>query len=505
MIGRLVLSGRGLYKIPKNGKMVSARKCNILSENTDDILVQTNRDFSTHDIYVLVNPITKIVEEVYGTVGNFEDDINIYHHLYTLSWVSNKKYLEMWKEYNFNQDFDIIDTLDITDSVNIFVRIEYQHQVTTIDPIGSVDLDDGYTFRFDSKYYYLDIHIADPVSYFDFSKPKMIEIFDEFINRINTCYIPNTKGSSHAIHLLPDFVVKYISLLEPTEEIKFRRAISFCFRFDRETNDVEFKLSHTKLSNIVNKTYENFDLEINQDYDLKGLLVDLSNRMIKLGGFRLDSLNLDTDISHQMIEVFMIWVNLYVGKYLKDNSSQMITRVQDSSELPENLDSIPKYCLNFINHSANYKLANLGESNLHYSLGITNYCHASSPMRRVIDMLNHLLIYKNNNLLIEKKVDLEKINSQMKIQKRISNAYDLLCYLKNSNKFSAYIMDLKVLETKTNALLVVYAEPGFKKMINVELPKNVEGLEKFKEINIELYYNSIKFKTSKYPFDIKIL
>jgi exoribonuclease R len=497
MIGRLALSSRNVYKIPKNGKMVSARKCYILSENTDDMLVQTNKDFNPQDIYVLINTSSNTVDEVLGTVGNPEDDLNIYHHLYTLSWLSNKKYLDLWKNYDFNPEFDLA-------KLNNINREIYTDQVITIDPLGSIDLDDGYSFKFDSEYYYLDIHIADPVSYFDFTKEPMIKIFDEFVNRINTCYIPDSKGSNHAIHLLPDFIVKYVSLLGLNEEINYRRAVSFCFKINKSNGDINFHLKHTNLNNVVNKTYEQFDMEINRNSEQKNILVNLSNLIIGKENLRLKELVFDSDISHQMIEVFMILVNLYAGKYLQLIRSKMLTRIQDGSELPENFEQIPDYCRNFLNHSANYKISEPDENNLHFSLGISNYTHASSPMRRVIDMINHLQIYQLNSGILQ-NLDIEKINSKMKIQKRISNTYDLICYLKKSYRFKAFLMDLKVLEDKSFGLLVVSSGTEFKKMINVELPKNITGLEKFKEIDVEIYYNAVKFKTSKFPVDIKII
>ena len=92
--------------------------------------------------------------------------------------------------------------------------------------------------------------------------------------------------------------------------------------------------------------------------------------------------------------------------------------------------------------------------------------------------------------------DIMEYLDSAKKQKRISNAYDLICYLKKSNKFKAYVMDLKVYEERTFGLLVVYAEPDFKKMINVELPKNIESIKKYQEIDIEIYYNSRKHSFS---------
>jgi hypothetical protein len=44
-------------------------------------------------------------------------------------------------------------------------------------------------------------------------------------------------------------------------------------------------------------------------------------------------------------------------------------------------------------------------------------------------------------------------------------------------------------------------------MVNVELPQieSTQNLEKYLEWNIELYYNSNNFKSTKFPFSIKIV
>ena len=65
-------------------------------------------------------------------------------------------------------------------------------------------------------------------------------------------------------------------------------------------------------------------------------------------------------------------------------------------------------------------------------------------------------------------------------------------------------MDLNPLENKTNALLVI-SDGNFKKMINIELPMNIEKISIYDFINIEVYYNSNNFKSNKFPFSIKII
>jgi hypothetical protein len=105
---------------------------------------------------------------------------------------------------------------------------------------------------------------------------------------------------------------------------------------------------------------------------------------------------------------------------------------------------------------------------------------------------------------IVKTVNIEKINNEIKIQKKISNSYDLISYLKLNNVFKAFVMDLKEFENKTNALLVI-SDENIKKMINVELPQGIEKISIYEMINIEVYYNSNNFKSNKFPFSIKII
>jgi hypothetical protein len=190
----------------------------------------------------------------------------------------------------------------------------------------------------------------------------------------------------------------------------------------------------------------------------------------------------------------------------------MIVRAQDKYQ-EINLSSIPSYVHAFLNHAASYKLTNDYSNNYHNALNINNYCHVSSPMRRVVDMINHMLIYNIDSNIINNIINndiISSINTEIKRQKRINNAYELVKYLDITNKFKACILDFNSNPdyNVTNLLLVVTNNNSFKKIINVEVPLiliNKIELCKYKEINVEIYYNSNNFKSSKFPFSIKIL
>ena len=520
LIGKLILSSKNTYKQVINNKSKSCKNCVILSEDDKDNnkLIITTKEFSSRDIYISLKPDSNVIDQILGTIGNKNDDINLYHHLYIKNWMSNKEYKKLWDEYIFDVDYDIIINRQI-----------YNNQVITIDPKESVDLDDGFYFNMDNEFYYLDIHIADPISYFDFNQESMIKIFNEFITRVNTCYIPlinqeiyNKNGNP--IHLLPNNIVDKITLLindkidKDNNEHNYKRSLSFKFKINKETKNVEFDIIPVKLINILNTNYDDYDIKLNNNISEKLIIIKFVNLLIdimKLNYIKLDDRleNINNfDISHTMIEIFMIFVNYYSGKHFEKNLRPMIVRAQDKYE-EINLSTIPSYVHAFLNHAASYKLSNDYSNNYHNALNIQNYCHVSSPMRRVVDMINHMLIYNIDNNIINKIINhdiINNINTEIKRQKRINNAYELLKYLDITNKFKACILDFNTNPDNniTNLLLVVTNNNFFKKIINVEIPLiliNKIELYKYKELDVEIYYNSNNFKSSKFPFCIKII
>lgn len=521
MIGRLVLSDRNIYKIKSGNKQVSARKCNVLSEAHPDILIKTSKEFCSKDEYVKFNPHTNALIEGLGSVGLTCADLDIYYHLMTNGWTSKTKYSKLWADYLKSNSEDLAISSGIT-------RTNYMNQVITIDPAGSIDLDDGFSFSHNKEFWNLDIHIADPVSWFNFNEPKFNKILKELELRLQSCYISNT-NSSEPTHLLPPNIVNLVSLLEikPETPIQSRRAITFQFVISKQTGKIEnFNLTHTNLTNIKNYTYEQYDEFIDNVFNknLKKELVELLNYLRNIIGLSVETypdINTNVKISHSMIEIFMILTNWYGGNYLISNltKSNTIIRTQDKKDLGEdfNIKIVPEYARPYLSASANYTNYDDSLTQTHYSLGISNYAHLSSPMRRFIDMINHFGFYNiNSNQILGLDLNLDKINLKIKNQKKISNGWKLVNYLKSNpelNKFKACLFDWTEIKNSNNSnkiyglLVLNQVEKDFISMVNVEIPQIEEtiNLSKYMELDVELYYNSNNFKSSKFPFSIKII
>lgn len=488
-VARLILSSRNTYKINKQ----SAKKCSILSEKSEPILVGTSKEFSPNDYYVIVNTETNKLINVIGQVGNPQDDLNIYNYLFTYKWAPNSKLNTWFKSYNYDQD--------ICSS-----RIVYAYQVITVDPLGSRDLDDGFSLNYNEQtnIFNLSIHIADPTSYFDFANENIYNIIGEFANRLTTCYIPLDNKIKN---LLPESFVQASTLIGLN-----KRAITFCFEINIQTNQVAFEIKHTILTNIINRTYESYDLEINKAFEYKNQLVKLANFMIKHMGCNLDLLSEQTDISHKLIEVFMIWTNFYAGNHIYMKYNKMFVRVQDKKIIESNqITESNTYIKSFLSYGANYLYVNAyteEQNYAHASLGIENYCHITSPMRRLIDMLNHLIIHNINQDIYDRIISLinmDEINSQLRKYKKISSAYELINHLNITNKFIAYVFTL--FANNKTALLVLYDRTNnFKKIIKAEIPIEYQNqIETNMEFNVELYYNPHAFTSEWFPFSIKFI
>ena len=230
-------------------------------------------------------------------------------------------------------------------------------------------------------------------------------------------------------------------------------------------------------------------------------------------------------ISHNFIEIIMIWINFKTGNYLSNINNNIIIRVQEkkiseNSEDSKNIDTnVITFINNLLNYSASYKYIDSDKSNnFHNSLNLVNYCHISSPMRRFIDLYNHCIIHNSfdfiNKYFISHNINLANINYQIKKQKKISMAYDLIKFI-HKNKdyiFNAIILKIKKSnnELENNTInkiitLAIYSiELDFKKIIVTKIPYD-DTLKLYTTFKVKLCYNSSHFKNNIFPFSIVII
>ena len=331
---------------------------------------------------------------------------------------------------NKNIDSQLLNDNHIFHSYSIHDRLDLTYlDVFSIDPEGCLDADDAFSIFIDDNLILLFIHIADPTEYIELNSKLWLDIEE----RILTKYPSNRPP----IHLMPYEIMGKSSLIE-NEYGNIKNAISIMVEINKFSflpeNNIQLLFSKIKVKkenaysylqaseNIYNIKCFKLSLLISE-----ALIIQRSNKTIsvKLNDldhsiisyhnkipFLYNDSNLEKKIK-QMIAEFAILSNSFIGTYLNIHfNGKAIFRSCDSSSLhlntkypisSENL--LHEIIVNGIQASYIEKVAP------HDLIGVEEYTHFTSPIRRASDCICHYLlkylylknVNKNNNINLNHK------------------------------------------------------------------------------------------------------
>lgn len=281
--------------------------------------------------------------------------------------------------------------------------------IYSIDPLGCVDVDDAFQYeptKDDNGAiigHRLAIHITCMGDQFDILSPHLL-------GRAFSLYLPD---KTH--HLLPTQLVEQFSLLAGQKRLSLALICKF---------DIEGKLTNQqfKISEIINSrqlTYQQVDSYIGSRVTCWMELQAFITLLRQTNPIFVAKEDKKID-SHLIVETMMILYNCLGTKYLLEQHLKPILRVHppiiESTMLPKDLDTPLQEFLKFLDYqSANYSIFDSSqkeEKRAHFGLGITNYGHLTSPMRRIVDTYNQALIIGTlTNTKIESVVDIDSINT----------------------------------------------------------------------------------------------
>jgi len=275
------------------------------------------------------------------------------------------------------------------DTVRLDLRDRY---VFSIDPVGCEDIDDAMHLQDNGDgSYEIGIHIADPAAFL----PPGSKHDAVARQRASSVYAPDPVGRIDMLH--PSISTQSASLLAGED----RRTNSVLFTVSgNEIREVQFVKSI--IQNRQNLCYDDIGTEMVSNLDMQSLFsitTELAKRY-------LPKLAKDTLDSHKLVEIWMVLTNHEVGKELvkRFGSGAPIRTFHLPSRSTENgekdargdqsqLTPALQQMLRIRNYSAaNYVLPTDG-SNDHAALGICNYTHFTSPIRRYLDMVVHRMLF----------------------------------------------------------------------------------------------------------------
>jgi len=310
-------------------------------------------------------------------------------------------------------------------------------ECVTIDPDTARDYDDAISLTQDEKgHFHLGVHIADVSHYV---KPDM-HLDKEAFARCNSTYLPGT-----CVPMLPEQLSNELCSLKPKV---IRLTQSVFAEFDSQGTLVKWEIARSAIQSKKRFTYkEAFDVLQKKS---KSIHSPLLNRMttlchllkkkrmergsidfsmpenvliINASGVPERIEKIEYDITHQMIEEFMLKANEIVAMHLNNQGKTLIYRIHEEPtgesfqdfytfarsfgfQLPaspthrdiqklfqeaKNSPFLPQLSVGFIRSMrlAAYSPENIG----HYGLALEHYCHFTSPIRRYTDLIIQRLLF----------------------------------------------------------------------------------------------------------------
>jgi exoribonuclease R len=328
-------------------------------------------------------------------------------------------------------------------------------QVFTIDPDGSLDFDDAFSIKNgDNGFTLVSIYIANVPLCLD-----RLNLWSYLTKRTSTAYLPDKKRPMLPV-LLSDCLC---SLQEGAQR--------FAFTLDLEIN-LEGEIVSKKFCNTIIKVFKNFAYE-ERALIRHPLYKSLFSVVLKMVDKHPYIKHIDD--SHDVVCYLMILMNHLAAKDLlgfgqgifRSTTTSSNDTLNNSNVLPSDVSlnkTLPTEVLQFINiyrsTSGSYTTATSATVTAHSILGLDAYIHITSPIRRLVDILNmikfqEIIGFKLSDSALEFYdtwfKDIEHINTSMKLLRRVQNDCNLL-HLCHSNPsvldkvYSGYCFDEKQLE-----------------------------------------------------------
>lgn len=427
VVGTLKKSKHLNYVAPDNSKLprdiyVSMEDAKD-SEHGDKVIVKIDQWPTRH-----LNAEGTIIE-ILGKDGEPAVDIKSIIHQFKLPFKFDKNILAEAQDLPLSISPDEISTrLDLRDEL-----------IITIDPEDAKDFDDAISLKKDKKgNWLLGVHVAD-VSYY-VKQDSAVDV--EARKRGTSVYLPGT-----VIPMLPEVLSNGICSLKEGEE-RLTKGVFFTYtpngrllrsEIRHSVINVKKRLTYHNATKILMESDEGDTNPVtNLLFEASKLAKLLYKKRMEEGALELNlpEINIrvgedgkiDTiekvkrDISHIIIEEFMIAANQAVAKFMHQNSLPSINRSHpepdedemldfaefifncknkridpfDKKRLQAFLDEISDHPESYIINlmllrslkKAEYSTAHTS----HFALGLEHYAHYTSPIRRYPDLIVHRLL-----------------------------------------------------------------------------------------------------------------
>lgn len=400
----------------------------------------------------------------------------------------------------FNKDTNkVIQTNNIASDNNTFfdnickecltIEDRTNWKIFTIDPSTSLDYDDGFSIKkLNDNQTLVSIYISNVAILLD-----RLNLWTSFSQRISTIYLPDRKRP-----MLPTILSDCLCSLQAG---KRRFAFVMDIVLDDKQNILHINYSNALIKVFKNFAYEEHELLIDPDYNnLAHITKQMSHKYKYINNIKN---------SHEIVSYLMVFMNYHCAqKLLKKNKGIFrSTIIKKEIELPQDLPTdVSQFIKIWSSSCGQYiDLNNTPIEDLrHDILEMDAYIHITSPIRRLIDLLN--IIQFNSELLplstgafefYEKwSNQLDYINVTMRSIRKVQTDCTLLDMCYNNPEtldkiYDGYCFD-KLVRNDGLYQYIVFL-PELKLTCKMTLRDNLDNFEK-KQYKLFLFNNEEKFK-----------
>jgi len=322
-----------------------------------------------------------IIQEVLGDVNNMEAYYE--YQLYCRSLHESMRDFTKKSRYLKNNEEYIEKILSNT---NFIIENRSEDYIFSIDSPNSTDLDDAFSIQtIGDDQYRISIYISNV-----FFWMETFDLWSSFSQRVATIYLPNYKRP-----LLPTILSSDLcSLLQ--NQLRFAFVMDLYVNSSGEIEKCDFKNALIK----VKKNYHYEDPKmIAKDKHYKDFL-EVSQKI-----------NPSISDSHDLVTFWMIQLNKRCGKYMLDEKMGIFrstihyhspnNKLNETTMNYDHLNENTKRVItNWNNLSGRYMLYDENASFDHEIMETTGYIHITSPIRRLVDLLNQLLFLRSNKMIM---------------------------------------------------------------------------------------------------------
>jgi len=323
--------------------------------------------------------------------------------------------------------------------------------VFTIDPAGCTDFDDAFSVSIENDECTVNVYIANVYVWLE-----TYGLWEHMTNRVSTIYLPDKKHP-----MLPPILSDDLcSLKQGSERFAFMMSLKYDMRNRTQIGEPVFK-------NVLVCVKKNYDYE--------------DKKLNKNSAYKVLRTLAQTEDSHDVVAFWMIKMNTVSAEYLRNSGKGIFRSSETSSRSPNTIPQTMLHWLGNYSSSAIYSTV----SAPHNQLGVNSYVHITSPIRRLVDILNQIQmnteISESCQLFLEKwQNNLIFVNRATKEIRKTQMDCELLALTEKinfaeNNEYSGILFDQHFINGKYE--YAVYIEE-LKMMSRIKLPECVENFTK---------------------------